>query len=269
MLIDPVTVVAQIVNFLILVALLKRFLYGPIIQAMEAREQRISTRLQEAAARVEDARQEAELYRQKQQEIDDRREELLNLAQQEVERERQVLMERARSEVEIARTQWYDALEREKQSFLQDLRQRASRQIVTIARRVLGDLANADLEEQIVETFIDRLHHVDESQLQMMHSSSNPKCELEIRTTFEISPEKRSHLVRAIGEQMGIDVAVKFEKISEAICGIELCDRNYKLSWNFAHYLQDLEVEMERALAKEISDRSWLAQRGDREIDGD
>ena len=35
---DWFTVIAQIINFLILVALLKRFLYGPIIRAMERRE---------------------------------------------------------------------------------------------------------------------------------------------------------------------------------------------------------------------------------------
>ena len=48
MLIDWFTVVAQIVNFLILVALLKHFLYGPLVRAIDAREERIAARLAEA-----------------------------------------------------------------------------------------------------------------------------------------------------------------------------------------------------------------------------
>ena len=48
MLIDWFTVCAQIVNFLVLVALLKHFLYGPILRAMDAREQTIAGRLAEA-----------------------------------------------------------------------------------------------------------------------------------------------------------------------------------------------------------------------------
>jgi F-type H+-transporting ATPase subunit b len=48
MLIDWFTVVAQIINFLILVALLKHFLYGRIIKAMDQREERINSRLEEA-----------------------------------------------------------------------------------------------------------------------------------------------------------------------------------------------------------------------------
>ena len=46
--IDWFTVVAQIVNFLTLVGLLKKFLYGPIIRAMDDRERRIASRLEEA-----------------------------------------------------------------------------------------------------------------------------------------------------------------------------------------------------------------------------
>ena len=66
MLIDWFTVLAQIVNFLILVALMKRFLYGPLVAAIDAREQSIDTRLaeaarkeREAAARIEQAARDA------------------------------------------------------------------------------------------------------------------------------------------------------------------------------------------------------------------
>jgi len=51
MLIDWFTVVAQVVNFLILVWLLKRFLYRPILNAIDAREKRIATKLADAAAK--------------------------------------------------------------------------------------------------------------------------------------------------------------------------------------------------------------------------
>ena len=46
--IDWLTVAAQIVNFLVLVWLLQRFLYRPITEAMARREERIESRLSEA-----------------------------------------------------------------------------------------------------------------------------------------------------------------------------------------------------------------------------
>src|SRR5574337_372341 len=47
--IDWITVAAQIVNFLVLVWLLKRFLYRPILDGIDAREREIAERMGEAA----------------------------------------------------------------------------------------------------------------------------------------------------------------------------------------------------------------------------
>lgn len=248
--IDWFTTLAQIVNFLILVALLKRFLYGPITKAMEQREEKIAARLQEAAVQLEEARAEAQRYRQKQQALEAQKAEWSARAQQEVEQERQAMLQQAREEVEAARVNWYDALEREKQNFLQALRQRTGQQLTIAARRALGDLANASLEAQIVETFIDRLRQLDASQLQMLHASPELTHEAIVRTTFPLTPEARDRLIATIRKQITDGVEVKFETVSEPICGIELRDRGYKISWNLAQYLDTLEADLERALAK-------------------
>ncbi len=55
MLIDWFTVGAQVVNFAILVWLLKRFLYKPIIDAIDAREKRIALALADADAKTAEA----------------------------------------------------------------------------------------------------------------------------------------------------------------------------------------------------------------------
>ncbi len=59
--IDWITVVAQLLNFLVLVWLLKRFLYRPILDGIDAREVEISTRMAEAT----EARKKAEAEVQK------------------------------------------------------------------------------------------------------------------------------------------------------------------------------------------------------------
>ena len=50
MLIDWFTVGAQALNFLILVWLMKRFLYKPILDAIDAREDRVAAELADADA---------------------------------------------------------------------------------------------------------------------------------------------------------------------------------------------------------------------------
>ena len=65
MLIDWFTVGAQLLNFLILVWLMKRFLYQPVLDAITAREQKIAAELVDAAATQTRATQQQEEFRQK------------------------------------------------------------------------------------------------------------------------------------------------------------------------------------------------------------
>ena len=63
MLIDWFTVGAQALNFLILVWLLKRFLYKPILDAIDAREERIDAELAAAALKEAEAKKKRDEFR--------------------------------------------------------------------------------------------------------------------------------------------------------------------------------------------------------------
>ena len=64
MLIDWFTVGAQALNFIVLVWLMKRFLYKPILDAIDAREARIAAALADAAAsKAEAAKDRTEFQR--------------------------------------------------------------------------------------------------------------------------------------------------------------------------------------------------------------
>ncbi|MEZ4640979.1 MAG: hypothetical protein R2856_39490 [Caldilineaceae bacterium] len=69
MLIDWFTVIAQIINFVVLLLLLRRFLYGPIIRAMDEREHHIAEELAAAECKQQQAEQEARHYRQERTEF--------------------------------------------------------------------------------------------------------------------------------------------------------------------------------------------------------
>ncbi len=100
MLIDWFTVVAQAVNFLILVWLLKRFLYQPILNAIDAREKRIAAELADADAKKAEAQQEREEFRRKNAEFDQQHTALLNQATAEAAAERQRLFDAARNDAD-------------------------------------------------------------------------------------------------------------------------------------------------------------------------
>src|SRR5580700_4764336 len=96
MLIDWFTVGAQALNFLILVWLMKRFLYKPILNAIDAREKRIAAELADADAKKTEAKKERDDFQHKNEEFDKQRATLLAKATDEAKTERQRLLDEAR-----------------------------------------------------------------------------------------------------------------------------------------------------------------------------
>ena len=96
MLIDWFTVGAQALNFLILVWLMKRFLYKPILNAIDAREKRIAAELADADAKKAEAQKERDEFQHKNEEFDQQRAALLSKATDEAKAERQRLLDEAR-----------------------------------------------------------------------------------------------------------------------------------------------------------------------------
>ena len=96
MLIDWYTVGAQALNFVILVWLMKHFLYKPVLRAIDTREKLIATELADAAAKKAEAHKERDEFEHKNEELDQQRAALLKKATDDANAERQRLLDQAR-----------------------------------------------------------------------------------------------------------------------------------------------------------------------------
>ena len=249
MLIDWFTVIAQIINFLVLVYLLKRFLYGPIIKAMDKRQEKIALRLKGARKKKEEAEQEAELFLQKNREFDARHEEMLSQIKKEAEARRLELIKEARSQVDAEMARWYGAIRKEKETFLQDIRRRALRHTCAIVTRAIKDLSNADLENRITSIFIERLRNIDKNEREALAQAIQHSMErIKVNSSFEIPEESATEIVQLLQNLTTDPVAVRFEILPELICGIELKLHGRKISWNIADYLGSFEESMRAAI---------------------
>jgi len=242
---DWFTLIAQVVNLLVLVGLLKHFLYGRIVRAMNEREATIAGRLQEAARSRASAEQEAESFRTRSRELEEQREQMLARSREEAESLRQQLVEAARLETEKAQIQWLEALKRERQELLQDFRENLGQAVFTLASQGLKELANADLEEQILKIFVERLHALDPAQREAIVAAvRDSDLEVEIRTAFPILPEAREGLSRSLRQQLDDSIDVRFATAPELICGVELRVQSHRVVWSLDSYLEGVEARV-------------------------
>lgn len=256
MLVDWFTVAAQVVNFLILVWLLKRFLYQPVLDAIDAREKRVASSLSEAAAKAAEAHAECETFRQKNEAFDDARAGLLNKATEEAKTERQRLIDEARQASDELRAQRQDSLRREQQSLNDLIARRTRSEVFAIARQSLTDLAGTTLEERMSEVFADRLRALDDdSRKRLSASLQSAKEPARVRSAFELAPAQRATIQTALNETFGVVVEVQFDAASDVISGIELTTNGQKVAWSIADYLESLETSVGELLEKRSEPR--------------
>ncbi len=245
MLIDWFTVVAQIVNFLILVWLLKRFLYRRILDAIEARESRIAARLAEAAAKEKESQEQLALYQTKLGELDQQKASMLAQAAVEAGKERTEMLDRAREETHALETKWREDLERERAAFLTDFRRRVSKEVLEIVRRTVADLASLDVQECAVRVFLEKIRLLDEdARGHLAHG------ELLIRTKFDLREETQAEIRKALEDSLRAPVTVRFERAPGIGLGLELRGNGWRIGWNSESYLEALEEDLTEALER-------------------
>ncbi len=254
---DWFTLAAQIMNFLILVFLLKHFLYNKIIEVMEKRKQRIASKLDEAQQKKESAEQKVQEYDSKLEELETTRKEKLKEAEEEAETRHKELLKEARQEVEQSREEWQKALEQEKQQFLNDVRQMTGEQIYAVTRRLLKDLAGEDVEQQVVRKFLEQLQQLQETDEETYHTLQELPQDhpLYVTSAFELSKDLQTQISDTLKQFAQRDSDIEFTRNSELLGGIELRVNGSKFQWSIAGYLDALEDEWNDALQQHIAEK--------------
>ncbi|MDD2389189.1 MAG: hypothetical protein PHP23_05590 [Desulfobacterales bacterium] len=246
MLINWFTVFAQIVNFLILVYLLKRFLYGPIIRAMQEREKKVALKMQSAEkARKEALMRSQDLDRQRVK-LDEEKEQILDEAKKEVATWKENEVGQIREQISQQRQAWVDTVESEKQAFIQQLKQKVICQTLKISRKALCDLAGEDLERLAVQRFTEKIRSAIEEN---KHLISGIGDQISVRSGFEMDQTQQQQITQTLNGFFPQAHATGFDIDRNIGFGIELIAGDWKVSWNLAVYLGKMEEEVLASLA--------------------
>jgi F-type H+-transporting ATPase subunit b len=245
MLIDWFTVGAQAINFLVLVWLLKRFLYQPVLRAIDAREKRIVDQLAAAERQKTEVQHSRDELQAKDKAFNDERGALLAKATLDAKAAGEKLLLNARQSAEFLTVQCNAALQSETAKLSHELARMAAAESIDIARAVLKDLAGAGLEEQIIATLAQRLRQLDPKAKATIGASLKLPDSGPIATSsFAWSDRGKATLQTALNETFSADIPLRFAVTSPGIAGIELDFAGQRLSWTIADYLQGLEAKV-------------------------
>jgi F-type H+-transporting ATPase subunit b len=242
MLIDWFTVGAQALNFLVLAWLLRRFLYHPVLDAVDARERRVAAELADADAKRAAAAAQGEAFRRKNEDFDRQRAALMAAAAAEAHAERRRLLDEARQAADAVSRRRAEALGSEARRLGDALARRTREEVFAIARKALADLASATLEERCVEAFARRLREMDAPEKATLGAALKSAAgSAVVRSAFELPAAQRAALQGLLNETFAAEISLRFLTEPDLVAGIELSAGGQKLAWSIAAYLASLE----------------------------
>lgn len=249
MLIDWFTVGAQALNFVVLVWLLKRFLYRPILAAIDAREQCLVDELTDADAKRDEAAQEKAEFQRRNDALEQQQAALLATATEHARLEGQRLLDAARLAADTLGVKRQAALAADALALTLALRRRTQQEVFAIARRALQDLAGVELEQRMVETFTGRLRALDEqTRTGLTHAATAAAAPALLRSARDLSPQQQDSIRRTLHDTLAADLPLQFETVPGLLAGIELSVNGSKLAWSIDAYLDALEQAVDEVV---------------------
>ncbi|WP_417543339.1 F0F1 ATP synthase subunit B [Marinobacter sp.] len=248
--IDWITVIAQIANFLVLVWLLKRFLYRPILDGIDAREAEIARSMAEAGEAQKKAQAvEADYQQQRKQLLSDQNA-VVERALRESENKRDALLAEARAKLEQEQKDWHKHLERERQKFTAQLQRAGEETLLELTRKALRDLADESLEEAIARHVSARLRPIAS---ELSDAAGDNKEAL--ATTRDPLPEAAQAQMQADIESLLPGITLRFETDQKQAPGLVLRVGSAQVAWTVDSYTEAFDALLSERLAAGASGR--------------
>ena len=249
------TVIAQVINFLALVWLLKRFLYKPILKAIDDREKKIASQINDANHLKEEAKNEQDEFKKKNMDFDQQKKALMDKSVADANTQGQKLLDQAKEDASRLSAKLEQASKERQKSEQAGIDQKNQKLVLSIVRKALSEIASESLEEQSAGTFIKKLKESNnEEKKQFTDAFKSNANTILVRSAFNLPEKQQQEISQTVDVLLGTKSTIQFKTTPGIISGIELSTNGYKLAWSFSEYLDSLE--------KNISDTTKVKTNG-------
>jgi F-type H+-transporting ATPase subunit b len=229
---DLFTFIATIINFIVLIVLLRIFLYKRIIKAMDERQRKIQEKWDNAEENQKEAEKNAEEFRKQREEIEKRETELIQEAEERAQEREKKLVDEARKETDERKREWEKSIRREQEQFLDDFRVRTSREIMDLMGKILSDIADTDLQKKTVDKFVRTLQ--DTEKLKDISGT------ITVKTSQKLEQEYRKKIEDVLKDRSRDGtLSLEYREDPNLISGIEVSTESQKISWNVRRYMNE------------------------------
>lgn len=237
------TFILEAINFLVLVWILKRFLYKPVLDVIERRKAGIEKIQADARALNAEAEKSQQLYESRLADWSKERQQARDTLQQELEAERARGMNALHLELEQEREKARVVAAARETSALHLAQETALRQAALFATRLLDATAGPETQARLVDLVITDLSQLPAERIEAIRSSYGQTPEVIVTSAaFALDDDQRERLEAAMRKLTGLDIPVRFEIDSELLAGVRITVGAWILACNLKDELEGMAV---------------------------
>ncbi|MFW6256566.1 MAG: F0F1 ATP synthase subunit B [Bacillota bacterium] len=147
----------QLLNFLVLMFLLKKFLYQPIIQLLDKREEKINNELDEAARRKKEAQEKKQKYEAQIQGARSEAQDIVQKAERRGKKRAREIIDEAREDAENIKQNKLEEIEQAQRDAARQLRDYAADLSIQAAGKLLQEQLDEEQQRELVTRYIEEL----------------------------------------------------------------------------------------------------------------
>jgi len=233
---DWSTILLEIVNFLVLVWILKRFLYKPVLDIIAKRR----TSIESTVAKSESMKQEAEAlkeqYESRLADWEQERAKARETLRDEMEAERVRLHKELDLEIQNAREKARVADERRLLEAQRLAEQHAVTQGARFAARLVGSLSGPELDARLVQKMLEELQQFPGDRIATLRQQAVSRAE--VMSARVLDESTRQAIGFALGRLFGHAVDCQYHEDSTLLAGVRITIGPWILRANFKDELQ-------------------------------
>ncbi len=241
--VDWFTTGAQIINFLILIWLLKKLLFKPIIGVMERREQGLENRLQQAESKMSEAQNLKNQYEKHLQQLQIEKDQVLSQARQQAETEKALLLQSLSEEIQQKKTQFDAEIQKQQQELAPFISRTIAEKSLSLSRKTLTQLADQTLEQRIIEHFLHYLSNLPNNEQSSLKQALGKNTLATIITGFKPDIVTKKQIQTGF-DSIQPNSKLVFEQRDYLLSGIALEIGGRSWEWNIDRYLTELGAEL-------------------------
>jgi F-type H+-transporting ATPase subunit b len=247
------TLILQIVNFIVMVLILYRFFFRPVIKVLDERSKKVTSALDEAEQREREAVEMHAEYEQKLAEADEQVMVIQQRAQEELQQTKQRILRKARQDVQNMRAKVERELEEARQQAIMQHRRELGRLATTMSGRLMRQAGGDAFQRASLEEFLQRLGQLPPEQYkQAAQAGGTEVVQVQLVSAVDLDAGLKTRLENKVRQLLDKPIEAQFKVDPGLVGGLTLRLGDLVVDGSLSGQLQGLNerylADMERAV---------------------